>query len=306
VLLLVTYPLAIAVAVWQLGGIWRSASKHKSSWATLAKVAVIIGVLRCCVLVATTYIPQGKEMASIIAGDTRLPSYNIRLLPGGTEIVFRGGLRAGCAEELERILSAAPQVKVLHIESPGGRINEAKRIGQLVRQRGLTTYTSGYCLSAATLVLMSGKERVVAPGAKVGFHQGTLPGATAVQRLIIDSLVRATMHSAGVSDEFTERVLATPSNQMWYPTFEEMREARVLTSQSYSREGMGNLPQSPPFPTAPFSSSTKLLRIDSFTKSRPARPGKGKSEDRPDYIKRLEEWDVKKPLSPDHGLDPRP
>ena len=147
---------------------------------------------------------------------------------------------------------------------------------------------------------------MVAPGAKVGFHQGTLPGATSEQRLIIDSLVRATMHSAGVSDEFTERVLATPSNQMWYPTFEEeMREARVLTSQSYSSKGMENLPQSPPFPTAPFSSSKKLLRIDSFTKGRPARPGKGKSEDRPDYIKRLEEWDVKKPLSTD-GLDRRP
>ena len=160
VLSLATYPLAIVVTVWQLGGIWRSASNSKSSWATLAKVAVIIGVLRCCALFATTYIPQGKEMASIIAGDTRLPSYNIRLLPDGTEIVFRGGLRAGCSEELERILSAAPKVKVLQIESPGGRISEARRMGQLVRQRGLTTYTSEYCASAATLVLMSGKERI--------------------------------------------------------------------------------------------------------------------------------------------------
>lgn len=103
---------------------------------------------------------------------------------------------------------------------------------QLVRERGLITYTSDYCLSAAALVLMSGKERVVAMGAKIGFHAGTLPGATAEQQQAMDSLVRTTMQSAGVSEPFINRVLATPSQQMWYPAFEEMQGARVVTSQS--------------------------------------------------------------------------
>jgi hypothetical protein len=201
------------------------------------------------------------EMVSILTGDARTPAYEIQVLPGGTEILFRGGLRAGCAKELERVLSSATQAKVLDIESPGGRINEAKRMVQLVRQHGLITYTSEYCLSAATLVLMSGKERVVAPGAEIGFHAGTLPGITTAQRLVMESLLRATMRSEDVSDEFTDRVLATPSNEMWYPTFEEMRKAGVLTSQSYIHNG--------------------------------------KPEDKPDYIKRLEEWGVRKPLPPD-------
>jgi TPR repeat protein len=266
-LVLFAYALTIVVYVWQFVGIWRSASNHVSrggsgAWATVAKVMVVLGLLKCVVLVYRTYIPQSVEMVSILTGDARMPLYEIQILPGGTEIVFRGGLRAGCAKELKRVLSATTQAKVLHIESPGGRLNEARRMVQLVREHGLTTYTSGYCLSAATLVLMSGKERVAAPGAKIGFHAGTLPGATAFQRLIMDSLVRATMRSEGVFDEFTERVLATPSNEMWYPTFEEMREAGVLSSQSYIHNG--------------------------------------KPEDKPDYIKRLEEWGVRKPLPPDH------
>lgn len=259
---------AIVVSVWQFVGIWRSASNHVSrggtgAWATVAKVMVVLGLLKCVVLVYRTYIPQSVEMASILTGDAQTPSYKIRVLPGGTEVVFSGGVRAGCAKELERVLSTATQAKVLHIESPGGRINEARRMVQLVRQHGLITYTSKYCFSAATLVLMSGKERVMAPGAEIGFHRGTLPGATAGQRFVMDSLLRETMRSEGVSDEFTERVLATPSTDVWYPTFEEMREAGVLSSRSY---------------------------IDN-----------GKLEDKPDYIKRLEEWGARKPLHPDHG-----
>jgi hypothetical protein len=265
-LALIAYALTIVAFVWQYVGIWRSASNHvarggSGAWATVAKIIVVIGTMRCVVLIYKSYIPQSMEMVGMLTGDARMPSYEIKVLPGGTEIVFRGGLRAGCAKELERVLSATTRAKVLDIESPGGRVSEARRMIRLVREHRLTTYTARYCMSAATLVLMSGKDRVIAPGARIGFHTGRLPGATVAQRLTINLLERATMRSAGVSDRFIERVLATPSNQLWYPTFEEMREAGVVNSQSYIRNG--------------------------------------KSEDEPDYIKRLEEWDVRKPLPPD-------
>lgn len=237
-LALLVYAAGSLASAWQLVGIWRSALNHvsrggKSAWATVAKVLVILGLLRCLGLLFGTYIPQSVEMVSVITGDTQFPAYHIRVLPGGTEIEFRGGLRAGCAKELERVLTAVPQAKVLHIESPGGRIAEASKMIQLVRERGLITYTSESCMSAATLVLMSGKERVVAAGAKVGFHAGSLPGATVEQQREMDDLVRTTMHSAGASEQFIKRVLATPSSHMWYPTFEEMLSAGVVTSQSF-------------------------------------------------------------------------
>jgi hypothetical protein len=41
------------------------------------------------------------------------------------------------------------------------------------------------------------------------------------------------MQSAGVSQRFIDRVLKTPSNQMWYPSFEEMRLAGVITGRSF-------------------------------------------------------------------------
>jgi hypothetical protein len=202
---------------------------------------VILGFLCVSVIIWKNYIPQSAELISILAGDTRMPSYQIQVLPGGTEIEFRGGLRVGSAKELERILAAVPQAKVLHIESPGGRIGEAKQMMQLVRQRNLTTYTSEYCLSAATLVLIAGNERVIAADAKVGFHAGTFPGATAEQQGEMDNLVRSTMQSAGVSEQFISRVLATPPEQMWYPSFEEMLRNGVVTSRSDGERFASNI-----------------------------------------------------------------
>ena len=231
------YALALLVSVWQAVGVWRSAGKHtsrggNSGWATAARIAVGFGVLSTIGVFISNYIPQSAEMLRILAGDKSIPAYKITVLPGGAEVEFRGGLRAGSASELEKILAAVPQAKVLHIESIGGRIIEAKAMSTLVRARQMTTYTSERCLSAATLVLMSGKERVIATDAKVGFHAGNFPGLTSEQMRAMNDTMRTTMHAAGVSASFINRVLSTPNDQMWYPTFEEMRSAGVITSRS--------------------------------------------------------------------------
>ncbi len=237
ILTIMIYAMFTLTSVWQLVGVWRSASKHVSrggngGWATAAQIAVVFGSVNCIGIVYNTYIPQSAEMVRILAGDKVFPAYTIRRLPGGTEIEYRGGLRAGSAKELERILMAVPQAKVLHIESGGGRLIEAKAMIKLIQDRGMTTYTADYCMSAATLVLMSGKERVIGTGAKIGFHAGTIPGITDDQIREMNDTVRTTMQSAGVSGSFIDRVLSTPADQMWYPTYEEMRAAGVITSQS--------------------------------------------------------------------------
>jgi len=234
-LTLLLYATAIAGTVWQLVGIWRSALSYGGSSfrAMLAKIAVVIGLLHFLFLCYATYLPQSQNLVDIINGDRLLPPYEIRTLFGGTEVEFRGGIRAGCSEELEEALAAAPQAKVLRIESPGGRLAEAKKMIRLVRERDLITFTSEQCQSAAPLVLMAGRQRIVGVGARVGFHAGRLPGATAGQVKEMADLVRSTMELAGVSEQFISRVLATPPNQMWYPTFREMLAAGVVTRQSF-------------------------------------------------------------------------
>lgn len=234
-LLIFIYCLGIAVSLWQIVGTWRSASNHvgrggKPVWALLAKIALVLGILNLGTITAITIVPQIGEFSRIIAGDTSIPAYETGVYPGdGTQVYFRGGLRAGSAKAFERILRLAPRAEILSINSVGGRLREAQEMARLVRERRLLTVTSEECLSAATLVFISGRERAAAARAKVGFHRGTLPGITVEQQRASDELIREMMRSAGISDTFIDRVLATSSEELWFPSIEEMRRAGVVT-----------------------------------------------------------------------------
>ncbi len=226
--------IALSATAWQNVGIWQSASNHAGSiWALLAKVTVLIGLAPFIYLICLSYIPQFEEALSIINGDNGLPPYRVWALPGGTEVKFEGGIRAGCSDQLEAVLATVPQARALDIESPGGRIIEARKMMKLVHDHNLSTYTSQECMSAATLVLLSGRERIVGVHARVGFHSGYLPGATTGEENQMNNLVRTTMESLGVSSDFVARVLATPSKHMWFPTYREMYAAGVVTRQSF-------------------------------------------------------------------------
>ena len=134
------------------------------------------------------------------------------MLAGGKEVEFNGGIRSGAAAALERTLNNLPQARVLHVNSTGGRGYEAESMARLVRERNLITYTSEQCLSAATFVFIAGRERVMDANAAVGFHSG-LRGTTSQKRSDNQSL-RVAMRAAGISDEFINRVVATPNDDM--------------------------------------------------------------------------------------------
>lgn len=236
ILTLMLFVLANIVSVWQWVGVRRSASNYETcggwrGWAIAAKIGVVLGILTGISSIFNSYIPQSAEMFRILAGDTSIPSYKMEILPGRAEVEFRGGLRAGCAKDFEKVLSSAPQVKVLHIESIGGRLIEAEAMMKVVRDRQLVTYTSERCLSAATLVLIAGDERMVEENAKVGFHSGTFPGITREQIQDMNEIIRTAMQSAGISESFINHVISTPADQMWYPTYQEMRDAGVITGK---------------------------------------------------------------------------
>jgi hypothetical protein len=249
---ILSFVVALTVSVWQIVGTWRSASNHvvrggRALWAVLAKMALVLGIVGLAWDGCNILVPQAAEYANILLSDKDIPAYQIRVLPGGTEVELSGGLRAGSAKELVRILNAVPQAKVLHVNSVGGRLREAQEMMRLVRERGLTTYTSEQCLSAATLVFIAGKERVVAGTARLGFHRPSFPGMTDDQEHAAHELMHRTMRSAAIAEQFIDRVLATPSEEMWYPTVEEMRRSGVITSQSFSERLVvirpGNLEQ---------------------------------------------------------------
>lgn len=234
-----TWAIALSVAVWQVVGTWRSATRHAAArraagrrpvWATLAKAVLVMSVVATGVQVLRAGVPQAIDVyEAVVLGDPDLPVFAIRVMRQGREAEFSGGIRLGAAEALREVLDRNPKIEVLHLTSIGGRFLEAQKMYALVRARGLDTYVPWDCESACTLVFAAGRKRWVAPDATIGFHS---PSFGAFDRLAAEEGTREwrrALVDAGYAPAFVDRGIAIPAEEMWHPTHDELRAARVIT-----------------------------------------------------------------------------
>jgi hypothetical protein len=218
---------------WQVVGTWRAAIKYraqgKTFWGGAAQVLLIIAVIRTLFEFGQTGIPQIREFYDIMAGDARVGKYTFRVLRDGQELEFAGGISFGAAKEFERFLDAMGGVRLIHLNSTGGRIREAQKMGDLIRSRKLGTYVSNECLSACTIIFLSGQERLVSADASIGFHQPYFPGLTADERRSTIAAEEARLRALGLSAEFAHKANQAPPDAMWFPSTSELIAEKVAT-----------------------------------------------------------------------------
>ena len=99
----------------------------------------------------------------------------------------------------------------------------------MIKSRGLSTYVIKECLSACTVVFLGGKERVIVPAARLGFHQPNFRGMTAADRKNAITAEIQRLQRLGLSVEFSQRANSAPPNAMWYPDQAELVRERVVT-----------------------------------------------------------------------------
>ncbi len=227
--------LSLAITCWQVVGCWRSSNKHVArggvpAAALIVKTIAVLWVGAAAISVVKDWVPLATGISKAIASTKTIPACKVRALPDGKTIEIKGGLPPGSARKIEAVLAATPQATVVYVNSIGGLIREAQKAAHAIRRRGLSTYTDG-CASAAALIFLSGKERTIGEGAKIGFHAPASYAPWADETALYNSMVRETMKAAGVPDDFTARVLATPNSELWYPSVEEMRRANIITKE---------------------------------------------------------------------------
>lgn len=223
---------SIIISVWQLVGAWRSAGHHverggRRLWAVLARIGVGLGYVGL-IFQTVIRVPEIVELTRILAGDQALGPRQLRLA-SDTELAFAGGITFGATEDVRRMLDANPLVTVIHLNSRGGRIVEAQHLRALIQERGLTTYVSDFCMSACASAFIGGRERFIAPDARIGFHQPSLPGSAQIIAAVAIGEEKQALVRAGVSPDFAERAFGTPAASMWYPTLQELQSANVIT-----------------------------------------------------------------------------
>lgn len=223
-------------AIWQIVGLWRSARHYMATrrqegrsplWGGAAQVLCAFAVLSGLATFLKDGVPQLRE-AYLVAftDDPDLPAYGIRVMRDGTEAEIAGGFKYGLTDDFAKVLAASPQVKVVHLNSFGGRLGEGRKLFDLIRERGLSTYVASNCLSACTLAFAGGRERFLRKGAVLGFHRGAFAGTADSTP---DDLQAAVFRLAGFDGRFIERALSTSHKDIWEPNERILLDARVVT-----------------------------------------------------------------------------
>lgn len=225
--------------VWQFVGVWRSANVRIAEraalgkgapWAGLAKFVILIAVLQSAAAFVRIGVPQLSESVRVaFLNDPDVPDYEIHLLNGGTEIEIIGGIKYGLAEEFKKVLKASGQVRVVHLNSVGGRLGEGAALNAVIKENGLTTFVAAKCMSACTLAFAGGKQRVLKKGAVLGFHRGAFGGEDQVDDHR-GGLQRRIFLDAGFNPAFVDKALSTPNKEIFTPPESELLAQGVITS----------------------------------------------------------------------------
>jgi hypothetical protein len=239
--------IVVVAQLYLIVGVWRSAANlrwdraakgKRSLWAIVAQgvlVVVALNLLRVFFHAAIPELAEGSRMA--LLDDPALPPYSMRLMRDGTEAEIAGGFKYGLARDAETLFASAPQLRVVHLNSAGGRLGEAIKLARMIRAHGYITYTSVSCASACTIAYAAGRERHLRAGARLGFHRGIFAGSENAEEM------RRLLLAGGLEASFVERAVAQSPSSMWYPTDAELGAARVVTaivdSYRYAASGFG-------------------------------------------------------------------
>lgn len=156
----------------------------------------------------------------------RPPPAGVHLSADGQEITVSGPFAAPLDRRFRQVLDLAPRARLVRLHSPGGSLAVAGNIRNDIRDRHMDTLVTTHCASACTVAFLAGERRVIAPGARLGFHRFTIAGRETGQA---DSYLLRYYWVAGIAQDFIDRAVATPASSMWYPTTTELRAANIVT-----------------------------------------------------------------------------
>jgi ATP-dependent protease ClpP protease subunit len=208
----------------------------------MAKLMVLIGIGRFCYDMNQTGVPFILESGKLVVGISNLPPLTIRVMNQGTEIELQGGLDFGTSVKLKQILANNPSVKIIHLNSQGGRIEEAKKLAAIVKMNKLITYSKTQCSSACPIVFIAGKEKLLGNDAKLGFHSASFGGVSGSEFEELNKELLSQFGKENVSSWFVKKVSKVSSEDVWYPSTEELIKSgvidKIVDSGNYALSGV--------------------------------------------------------------------
>ncbi|WP_200388806.1 hypothetical protein [Thiocapsa imhoffii] len=160
------------------------------------------------------------ESCRRVSEATETPSSLVRFEPDGTPRtvwlrIDGADIADGFADETIAELRRRRAVGLV-INSPGGSVFEARKLGRFLRAMGYRTAVDQACTSACIDILAGGVERYVTPSAKLGIHQSRVPARFSSheggQRYVADSFLY--LREMGVDPDVAIAAAAIPNNKI--------------------------------------------------------------------------------------------
>lgn len=222
--------LDVGLFVWQVVGALRAMSRHQRNTPDfLSSVAGFAAILVC---IPALVWPQLDRIAQRNMPPIKNPinqNTGVTLIP--TVVMLSGDIDFVMFDALEDALAEHETLKRVALDSHGGRVFAARAIARLVRENKLDTHVEGMCASACTLVYIAGQTRSLGPSGRLGFHgyasQSNIQVNDATQEEAKD---RATFLARGVSAAFVDKMFQAAPQDMWFPSAQELLEAKVVTA----------------------------------------------------------------------------
>ncbi len=230
----------LVLLAWSYVGTWRAANQFVVSgkskvWATLAKIAIVVGFFSFTANFNSQTYPILKVFIPYLLGGDPLGSVKTSLLNDGKTLKVEGVFGNGSYNQIKKDIKQHPQIQKLYLNSRGGRFKEVELIAELVMAKKIDTYVEEQCLSFCTVVFLAGTNRFSTPRAVIGFHAPTLKGASQFDDEL-SGQAKELYQKFHLHPDFIARILATPNTDMWYPSYQELIEYGVVNRMTFGGE----------------------------------------------------------------------
>lgn len=191
-----------AIMVWQLVGLWRSATNHSATtgrrfWAGVAKVLIVLNVGNWLYQSTTAGIDVSNALLAVLGPD--FSEYSVTRLEE-TDLIFTGALNDDSVDETIDYLKD-PAILILRMSSHGGLVEPAVRLARFVRDNNVDVLAEDQCVSACVLVLAASQNAAVYPETEIIFHK-TQPLAAFRNREIVRESEKYIAAAGAYDEEF--------------------------------------------------------------------------------------------------------
>jgi hypothetical protein len=224
--------LDVKALVDEQGGLWRVAAQEQT--------VVPEPVLPPAVTRNEPLAPSVDPRRHVTVDPARLKDPLRMELRAGGVLALEGTIDLGSGQRFAaEIEQRGEYVQMIELNSPGGSLDDAMAMSNLIRERGYDTHVAdgAICASSCPLVMAGGTERTAGAQAAIGLHQfyaGTnapiAPAQAMSDAQTTTARISRHLEKMNVDPGLWLYALDTPPQALYYLSREEMETYRLVTA----------------------------------------------------------------------------